>query len=140
MKMIRELKTDKSFDEIVSQVEEICKENKFGVLKVYEFHQLLEEKGFPIEKKVVAFEICNPQIAQQILLENPVVANFMPCKITVVEDENGVRISTYDINTLIEMITSDKEKRVQFLDTEKIKEITQNVQSIMEKILNKLGG
>jgi len=125
--MIKEYKTDKSFDEIVSQVEEVCKENKFGVLKVYEFHELLKEKGFPIEKRIVAFEICNPSFVQQVLTEKSEVANFMPCKITVVEENGEVKVSALDIDEIVKNF-----------DNEKIKAIGKKVQEIINDIVEKI--
>ncbi|EDP73652.1 DUF302 domain-containing protein [Hydrogenivirga sp. 128-5-R1-1] len=125
--MITKFKTEKSFDEIVSKVEEVCKENKFGVLKVYEFHELLKEKGFPIEKRITAFEICNPSFAQQVLTENSGLANFMPCKITVVEENGNVEVSIPDINQMLK-----------FFEGEKVKEIGKEVQKIINNIVEEL--
>ena len=125
--MIKEFKTEKSFDEITSIVEGVCKENKFGVLKVYEFHELLKEKGFPIEKRITAFEICNPSYAQQVLTENSGLANFMPCKITVVEEDGNITVSIPDIDEIIK-----------HFEGEKIKEIGKEVQGIIDKIVESL--
>ncbi|RMA97752.1 DUF302 domain-containing protein [Hydrogenothermus marinus] len=125
--MIKVFDTNKSFDEIISNVEEVCKESKFGVLKVYEFHNLLEEKGFPIEKKVTAFEICNPSYAKQLIEENPDIANFMPCKITVIQEGDNVKISILDIFTVAKTFNNPK-----------IEEIAKEVQEIINKIIEKL--
>lgn len=125
--MIKEFSTNKSFDDITSKVEEVCKENKFGVLKVYEFHNLLEEKGFPIEEKVTAFEICNLSYAKQLIEENPDIANFMPCKITVIQEGDNVKISILDIDAVAKTFNNPK-----------IEEVAKEAQEIINKIIEKL--
>ncbi|WP_339063830.1 DUF302 domain-containing protein [Tepidibacillus marianensis] len=47
-------------------------------------------KGLDFKKKVGVLEICNASEAYDILQHGTEISIFLPCKITVTEDENGV--------------------------------------------------
>jgi len=94
--MIYQVISDRPYEEVCSSVEDVCKKHGFGVMKVYDFTKILEEKGHPISKNVSTFEICQPQFAAELLENNPILANFMPCRLAIEDLGNGkTRIMTY---------------------------------------------
>ena len=67
--MIYITKTTQPIEKVKKELEAKAKEAGFGVLNSYEFKKILESKGFPIEKDITVFELCNPQGAYQALTE-----------------------------------------------------------------------
>ena len=75
-------KTGKSFDEVVTKIEELTASKQFRVLHVHNVQQTLKDKG--LERgpyKII--EICNAKFAHNALSVSPEVGLFMPCKINV---------------------------------------------------------
>ena len=103
--MIYTMKTNKTLAEIKKEVVFVAKENAFGVLKEYEFKQLLKEKGFPIERKITVYELCNPKVASEALDIYPEVSSFLPCRLSIYETDGATVISTIDMERILESFT-----------------------------------
>lgn len=84
-----------------------AKEHGFGVLKEYSFKELLEEKGFPIEKDITVFELCNPSGAQAALSSHPEISVFLPCRISLYEDKGKTVISTIGMEDILDNFDID---------------------------------
>lgn len=106
--MIYATQTTEHIDIVKNELEEKAKAIGFGVLKIYEFQKILEDKGFPIEKEIIVFELCNPTGAQQALTEISSLSVYLPCRISVYE-ENGVTIlATIGFEDIINGIEVDE--------------------------------
>jgi uncharacterized protein (DUF302 family) len=105
------LKTEskKTVDEIAQNMPAACDSFNFSLLKEYNYHEIVESKGFPISRKVYVFEICRAKIASEILTVNPDFSIFMPCKISVYEQEDHTVISTMNMDLLIKVFQDDTE-------------------------------
>ena len=100
--MIYTMKTNKTLEEVRKEVTLVAKENAFGVLKEYEFNQMLQEKGFPIKRKIVVYELCNPKTASEALESYPELSSFLPCRLSVYETEGVTVISTIEMDEILE--------------------------------------
>lgn len=130
MAMIYKQEINKPYEEVFSKVEEACKNNKFGVMKVYEFDKILEEKGFPISRKIATFEICQPKYASLTLEKKPILASFMPCRIAIEKlDDNTTLLSTILPNEIINLC-----------DANDIKDIANEINNIIRKIIKEISG
>ncbi|MFT7003565.1 MAG: hypothetical protein ACJAWW_000915 [Sulfurimonas sp.] len=78
-----------------------AKEVGFGLLKEYSFREMLKEKGFPIEKDITVFELCNPAAAQKVLSTHPELSVYLPCRISVYEKDEKIILSTVDIAEML---------------------------------------
>jgi len=58
--MIYTVTTTNDIETVKQELESKAKEVGFGVLNSYEFKHILESKGFPIDKDITVFELCNP--------------------------------------------------------------------------------
>ena len=65
--MVYSVTTSTDINTVKQELEAKAKEVSFGLLNTYEFKRILTEKGFPIEKDITVFELCNPAGAQQAL-------------------------------------------------------------------------
>ncbi len=82
---------------------------KFSVLYTYNYFEILKTKGFPIERKVHVFEICQAKMASKMLTSNPEFSIFMPCRIAVYENEGNTIIATMNMELLLAAVKDNKE-------------------------------
>ncbi len=99
--MTYRLQTSKKIEDVVCNVEKLCEINKFALLHSYIYHEIVESKGFPIERKVYVYEICVARVAALVLTEEPAFAPFMPCRIAIYEESNKVVISTQNMEIML---------------------------------------
>jgi len=98
-----------SIEHVTSQVPGACEKNKFSLLQTYVYHEILESKGFPINRKVYVYEICQAKTAAAMLTDFPHFSIFMPCKIAIYENNGKTIISTMNMEIMIKAISSNQE-------------------------------
>ena len=87
------VQTNKTIDEAIASIEQHLKENKFGILWQLDLTETLQKKGVDSYRKPYRIlEVCNPVEAAHVIEHNPLVGYFLPCKITVYEDEGKTKI------------------------------------------------
>lgn len=87
------VKSEKSFDQAVSAIEEKAAEKGFRVLHTHDVAATLTEKGFPREPLKIV-EICNAKYASQVLEKDVRIALMLPCPISIYEQMGETFIST----------------------------------------------
>jgi uncharacterized protein (DUF302 family) len=101
------MKSKRSIQSVVDDVEGACLEYKFALLHSYHYHEVVASKGFPIERKVYIYEVCQAKAASMVLTSTPFFAPFMPCRIAVYEDAGSTVISTQNMQMMINAVKSD---------------------------------
>jgi uncharacterized protein (DUF302 family) len=96
-------------EKVIEKVPAACEENKFALLKTYVYHDILESKGFPIDRKVYIYEICQAKSAAAMLTDFPHFAIFMPCKLAIYEDNGETIISTMNMEIMLKAVGSNPE-------------------------------
>ncbi|MCP4685281.1 MAG: DUF302 domain-containing protein [bacterium] len=88
------LESDKSFGEVVANLEKQIPEHQFRVLAVHNVQETLAEKGLE-RGPLKIIELCNAKFAHTALQKTPDVALFMPCRYAVYEegDKTVVKLS-----------------------------------------------
>ena len=105
--MIYKVQTTHSIERIKEELEEKAKDVGFGVLKTYAFKEILESKGFPIEKDITVFELCNPAAAQQALRQIPEISVYLPCRISLYEANGTTTLATIGFENILNAIEVD---------------------------------
>jgi len=100
--MIYKIQTNTPLQTVKDALADSAKEFGFGVLGSYDFKKILETKGFPIEKEITVFELCNPKGAQEVLGTIPEVSVYLPCRLSIYEEEGKTIISTIDVEHMID--------------------------------------
>ncbi len=93
--------SDRPIEAIAQDVPGACAANKFSLLTTYAYHDILAEKGFPIERKAFVYEICQARTASLMLTGHPEFALFMPCKIALYEDGGKTILSTMNMDMVL---------------------------------------
>ena len=107
--MIYKVETHKDINLVKEQIEEKAKEAGFGLLNTYEFKKILHDKGYPIEKDITVFELCNPQGAYQALIHIAEISAYLPCRISVYEEDGVTKIATIGLEEIINALDVDNE-------------------------------
>lgn len=102
-------KSKRDIQAIIDDVESACAEYSFSLLHHYNYHDVVANKGFPIDRKVYIYEICQAKIASMMLTSNPHFTPFMPCRIAVYEEVDMTIISTQNMQIMIDSIQSQEE-------------------------------
>lgn len=93
---------------VKEELEAKAKELDFGLLNTYEFKQILTGKGFPIEKDITVFELCNPPGAQQALTYLSEISVYLPCRVSVYEDNGVPTLVTIRFEDIFNVIEVDE--------------------------------
>ena len=110
--MIYTVIANNDIDTIKKEMLEKAQEVGFGVLKEYNFKELLKEKGCPIERDITVFEICNPIAAQTALSDHPEISVYLPCRISLYEKDGEVVLSTIGIEEMLNNFDLDSNLKV----------------------------
>ena len=103
------LESKQSIEKIAQKVSGACENHKFALLQTYVYHNILEEKGFPIKRKVFIYEVCQAKTAALMLTSNPEFSIFMPCKLAIFEDKGKTVISTMSMEIMLNAVKSNPE-------------------------------
>ena len=102
------VETKMSINEAVTSLETNLKEEKFGVLWMFDIKDKLQEKGLDFNQEYKVLEVCNPHEAQRVLNENLLVGYFLPCKIVVYSDNGQTKIGMPRPTALIKLVNNDE--------------------------------
>jgi uncharacterized protein (DUF302 family) len=101
--------SNRSIETIARNVPVECEKNKFALLYTYNYHEIVESKGFPIQRKVYIYEICQAKVAAKMLTFHPEFSIFMPCKIAIYENEGKTIISTMNMDIMLKAVEDNNE-------------------------------
>lgn len=99
----------KDISKVVEKVEAACGRYKFALLHDYVYHEVVESKGFPIERKVYIYEVCQAKVAALVLTDEPSFAPFMPCRVAIYEEAGQVTISTQNMEMMLDTLKANDE-------------------------------
>ena len=120
------VKTQKSIDEAITTLTEGLKAINFGVLETLDFKKILADKGVEFADNYKLMEVCNPNLAKQVLESSPDLGLLLPCTIAVYQKDNENYISLARPTSLLSMVS---EHNLKFSG----KEIEDNLIRIIEK-------
>ena len=96
-------------EKVIEKVPAGCEEKKFALLQTYVYHDIVESKGFPIDRKVYVYEICQAKTGAALLTDFPHFSLFMPCKLAIYEDKGETVISTMNMEIMLKAVSSNPE-------------------------------
>ena len=112
--MIYRVTSTKTKSEIESRLAERAKSFGFGILGSYDFKEILESKGFPIEREITVYELCNPAGAQQALSELPEISVYLPCRLSIYREEDRTVLATIGFEDILASVEVESSLREHF--------------------------
>jgi uncharacterized protein (DUF302 family) len=117
-----------SYEEAVSKVIEVLKEEGFGVLTEIDVKSTLKKKLNVDFRKYVILGACNPPYAYRTLQTDLDVGLLLPCNVIVYEtDDKKVYVSAINPVSALEVIKSEPLKKIAMEVSEKLKKVIERV-------------
>jgi len=107
--VMHQTKSKLTAEQIAGQVEVACQKYSLALLQTYIYHEIVESKGFPIQRKVFVYNICQAKTASMMLTTNPEFSTFMPCTLAVYEADDKTVLSTLNMGMMLEAVKSNDE-------------------------------
>jgi len=102
------MESDLPIVQIADKVEAACAAHNFALLQSYNYHQIVESKGFPIKRKTYIYDICQAKTASMMLTSNPEFSVFMPCTLSMYEENGKTIIATMNMEIMLKAVKNDK--------------------------------
>ena len=102
------IESDLPIARIADKVEAACATHNFALLQSYNYHQIVESKGFPIKRKTYIYDICQAKTASMMLTSNPEFSVFMPCTLSMYEENGKTIIATMNMEIMLKAVKNDK--------------------------------
>ena len=99
--------SNKSVQEVVDCLKEVCAKYKFGVQHIHNVNETLKSKGIDLGNECQIVDICNPIIAQKFLSDDMSFSIIMPCKISVYSQDGETMIAMNSLVQLVDDINPD---------------------------------
>lgn len=123
--MIYKTQTTYPLETVKAQLAEKAKTLGFGVLGSYEFKKILKNKGFDITKDITVYELCNPASAHDALNELPEISVYLPCRISLYNEDGVTVLATIAIEDMI------KATQIEGAFKEHMQEIFNKIRALM---------
>jgi uncharacterized protein (DUF302 family) len=101
--------TAKSFEQASSDLEVAVAAEGFGVLAVHDLGDSLRSKGIDFPESCRVFEVCNPQQAARVLMNDMTLNMALPCRISVYTEAGQTRIGMIRPEGMLRTLSSDPE-------------------------------
>ena len=101
--MLYEKEANGTVEEVVARIEEAAAANQFGVLGIHDLKQKMNTKGLDFGPECRVLEVCNPGKAKTVLEADMSISNALPCRISVYEEEDKVKVSTLKPTQLLSL-------------------------------------
>jgi len=120
--------TTLDYEEAIKRVTELLKKEGFGILTQIDVKETLKKKLNVDFKRYIILGACNPNFAHKALHAEVLVGVFLPCNVIVYEKDEGSLVAAMNPYILAEI-----------MENEKIKEISEKVTEIFQRIIKKIG-
>lgn len=126
MKIIYKKKSKEPVELIVSRLKENLADTNFGILWELDLKDKINSKRIEFENNYLIFEICNPQMAKEILDIDLDIGVFLPCKVVVYSENNETVIGMAKPTILVDLVDTSARKIAVDLENQ-LKEVIDSV-------------
>ncbi len=123
------LETRLGIDEAVAALEAAAASEKFGVVGFHHLNETMAKKGITMERQVRIVEMCQPNIAKEVVTMEPEISSALPCRVSVYERDGKNWLCTIKPTAMLGMF-----------DVPGAAEAAQMVEDTMLRIMEKARG
>jgi len=120
--------TDRTYEQAITDVTELLKEEGFGVLTEIDVKATLKKKLDVDFKKYKILGACNPPYAYKALQAEDKIGAMLPCNVIVEEHEDGT----------VEVSAVDPVASMQAIENEQLHSIATEIRDKLRKVINQL--
>lgn len=117
-----------NFDIAIQKVTEALATEGFGIVTDFNVSNAFKNKLEIDFRPYRVLGACNPPFAKEAIDADENIGTMLPCNVVIQQKENGVKVSTIDPVTSMDIV-----------DNEKIKEIAKRIQSRLKRVVDSLG-
>ncbi len=117
-----------SYDDAITRVTELLKEEGFGVLTEIDVKSTLKKKIDQDFRKYVILGACNPHLASQALAAEPQIGLMLPCNVVVQERDGG--------GSIVSIV--DPKAMFMFIENDGLKPVADSAETKLQRVLKKL--
>ncbi len=128
MEYFNSKKVELPFEQAITKVTELLKEEGFGVLTEIDVKDTLKKKLDVDFKKYRILGACNPNFAYQALQAEDKIGVMLPCNVIVEEHEDGT----------IEVSAVDPVASMQAVENDSLEPIAEQVRANLKKVIDNL--
>jgi len=104
--MIHVGETEGPIDSVIERLEKAAAENQFGVLGILDLKEKMAAKGVDFTCECRIMEVCNPRKAKEVLEENMSISTALPCRISVYQEGEKIKVATIRPTMLLNLFDS----------------------------------
>ncbi|MBL0162076.1 MAG: DUF302 domain-containing protein [Xanthomonadales bacterium] len=101
------VKSSKSFDKAVEDLDAAVKAHQFGVMHVHDIGNTLRSKGVEFAEQCKVFEVCNPHQAAKVMATDMSMNMALPCRISVYTEKGKTLIGMIRPQAMLGMLSKD---------------------------------
>jgi uncharacterized protein (DUF302 family) len=124
--MLIVMESKKSITEVCEAMQPAAQKYKFGVLGIHNLKETMAKKGVAFDRDCYIFEVCNPVQAKRVLESRMEVSTALPCRISIYQEGDKVRIATIKPTEMIAAFHAPDLKSV-------AREVEQTITAIMRE-------
>src|SRR5262244_860201 len=99
------VETLKSVDQAVVDLQAAVQLHKFGVLHIHNLQETLKKKGVDFPNACQILEICNPQMAKEVLSEDMDLNMELPCRVSVYSEGRKTKIGMMKPSVMLKALS-----------------------------------
>ena len=107
--MIYTVIVPESRDTVKKEFESKVREVGFTLFNTYNFPRILQDKGCAVKKEIIIFELCSPPGAQQELFHLPELSAYLPCRISLYEEDGLTKLTTIGLEDIVSVVEADEQ-------------------------------
>lgn len=120
------VESQKSVEQAVSDLQAAVVRHGFGVLHIHNLQETLRKKGVDFPNACQILEICNPQSAKAVLMEDMEMNMALPCRVSVYSEDGKTRIGMIKPTAMLKTLT----------DSPAMEAIAQDVEAAIVQMVN----
>lgn len=105
------MKSEKSFETAVGDLEAAVKKHGFGVLHVHDLGTTLRNKRVDFKENCKIFEVCNPAQAAKVLTIDMNLNMALPCRVSVFTQNGQTKIGLIKPAAMLAALSQDEALR-----------------------------
>ena len=104
--MIHVGETEGPIESVIERLEKAAAQNQFGVLGIHNLKEKMAAKGVDFHCECRVMEVCNPRKAKEVLEENVSISTALPCRISIYQEGDKVKVATIRPTMLLNLFDS----------------------------------